>query len=114
MRTLKQLADEATAVQNACNMSGVAQTFAKAMLDLVEHQRALRQSNKWVSNHPITRAYMSKMLSLSNYQIADCTFACLLSLSKNDENNKPVEGFICPFCGRWQKIANECGCVCGL
>ncbi len=34
MRTLKELAQEAIDVQNACNILGISQSFAEAMVDL--------------------------------------------------------------------------------
>ena len=65
MKDLKELAKEAYAVQNACNLSGVVHSMAAAMSDLWEIARSENKGTDWVNNHPITRAYVSKLVSLA-------------------------------------------------
>lgn len=69
MKTLQQLAREALDVQNACSLSGVSQSFAKAVLDL---RAVLREANGGnppdtltVNHHPIVRVWLSKLDSLA-------------------------------------------------
>ena len=69
MKTLQQLAREALDVQDASNLSGVAQSFAKAVLDL---RSTLREANggnppdtREVNHHPIVRVWLSKLDSLA-------------------------------------------------
>lgn len=64
MRTLAQLAGEALDVQNACNLSGVAISFAQAMRDLCEHVPDTRARN----THPIVILWIDKMASLAGIQ----------------------------------------------
>jgi hypothetical protein len=66
-RTLKQLAKEAYDVQDACNLSGVALSFGKALSDL----RDLRPANEgtdWLNTHPIAILWADKIASLTGIQ----------------------------------------------
>lgn len=63
-KTIKQLAQEALDVQNACNLCGVAQAFARAMIDLGEHTKGTDERNQ----HPITRVWLDKLNSLAGIQ----------------------------------------------
>lgn len=64
MRTLKQLAKEAINVQNACNLCGVAQAFARAMVDLGEHTNGTDERNQ----HPISILWADKIAHLTGTQ----------------------------------------------
>ncbi len=67
-RTLKELAVEALAVQDACNLSGVALSFGQAMLDLRQHIRGTHES----AVHPITRVWINKLIDLAgDAQVSD-------------------------------------------
>ena len=60
-RTLAQLAQEALDVQNACNLSGVALGFGRAMVNLRQHVGggdAIRQ-------HAVTRLWMDKLADMT-------------------------------------------------
>ena len=74
MRNLKELATEALDAQNACNLSGVVHSWHRALEDLWANARAMGKGTDWVNKHPINRAYVSKLLSLSRYEIGDKTF----------------------------------------
>ena len=67
--TLRELAIEAMAVQDACNLSGVAQSFARVMRDLGEHTDGTHERN----THPIARVWIDKMASLAGMAGADPT-----------------------------------------
>lgn len=63
-KTLKQLAQEALDVQDACNLCGVAQAFARAMRDLGDYTNGTDERNR----HPITVVWLDKMNSLAGIQ----------------------------------------------
>lgn len=63
-KTLKQLAQEALDVQNACNLSGVAQAFARAMIDLGEHTKGTDERNR----HPVAVLWADKIAHLTGTQ----------------------------------------------
>lgn len=63
-KTLKELAKESLDVQDACNLCGVAQAFARAMRDLGDHTKGTDERNR----HPITRVWLDKLNQLSGIQ----------------------------------------------
>lgn len=65
MRSMKVLAREALDVQNACNLSGVAKSFANATSDLWDHARAEGHGTEWVNTHPVSVLYADKLASLT-------------------------------------------------
>jgi hypothetical protein len=65
-RTMKELAQEALDVQNACNLSGVVHSFARAMTDL----RAVAEAEGWagtqnINTHPICQLWADKIADLT-------------------------------------------------
>ncbi len=65
-KSIKRLAQDALDVQDACNLSGVAFSFANAMKDLCEHKNALGKGTEWINHHPITIMWVNKLESLAN------------------------------------------------
>ena len=65
MRTIQELAVEAVAVQSACNLSGVVYSFAAVLHELWEHASRGGHGTDWVNQHPITQAFVGKLVSLS-------------------------------------------------
>lgn len=65
MRTIPELCKEALDVQNACNLCGVAQGFARAMIDLSPHCKTGTTER---NNHPVARLWIDKMTSLAGIQ----------------------------------------------
>ena len=65
-RTLQQLAQEAMDVQDASNLCGVVQGFARAMLSLTDlyHDKG----TDFIKSHFITRAWADKVNSLCGIQ----------------------------------------------
>lgn len=63
-RTLRDLAREALQVQDACNISGVAHGFARAMSSLCDLGLATDERNR----HPITILWVDKLAHLSGYR----------------------------------------------
>jgi len=63
-KTIKELAQEALDVQNACNLCGVVQSFARAMIDLGEHVKGTDARNA----HPITVLWADKVAHLAGIQ----------------------------------------------
>ena len=80
MRTMQQLAEESLAVQDACNLSGLVHAFSRAVHDLWE-LRPPDQGTDWVNRHPIVRAWVSKLTSLSRYDETDDTFEAVFALA---------------------------------
>ena len=80
MRPLDELAGEVANLQDACNLSAVLAAFQTAVADLWEHAMDLRKGTDWVNKHPITRAYVSKLVALSGYQAGDGTFTQIIDL----------------------------------
>ena len=64
MRTLQELAREALQVQDACNLSGVAQSFARAMTDLCKHVEDTSKRNC----HPVALLWADKIAHLTSIQ----------------------------------------------
>jgi hypothetical protein len=62
-RTVKELAQEVIAVQNASNIRGVVRSFGEAMTDLGK----LVPGGDELATHPITVMWVSKLESLSRY-----------------------------------------------
>ena len=75
-KTIEQLAIEAEEVQSACNISGVANSMFHALKELRSHVN----SNDDLAHHTITRAWVSKLVSLSGYKEDDRTFGNLFDL----------------------------------
>lgn len=73
-RSIADLAREALAVQDACNLSGVAFGFARAVHDLCAHAAAGRHDTAWKNSHPIAILWASKLASLTSCEEA-LTFA---------------------------------------
>ena len=81
MRTLNELSTEVLSVQDACNLSGIVGAFGRAMSDLWDHAREQGEGTDFVNRHPITRAWVSKLVSLSRYEMADDTFEKVIELA---------------------------------
>ena len=62
---MKRHCRDAIQVQDACNLSGVANSMGEAMSDLWAMARALGKGTDWVNNHPICRLYASKIAHLT-------------------------------------------------
>jgi hypothetical protein len=64
MTTLKKLAQDAMMIQDACNGSGVAQGFARAMLALGEHTNGTAERNR----HPVVQLWIAKLADLAGME----------------------------------------------
>lgn len=67
--TLKELAQEALDIQDACNLCGLAQRFAEVMIELNRHPDST--GTDWVNQHCITRLWIDKFVSLSRLGTVD-------------------------------------------
>jgi hypothetical protein len=63
-KSLKDLAQEALRVQDACNLCGVAQSFARVMRDLGEYTNGTDARN----THPIAILWADKIAHLTGTQ----------------------------------------------
>jgi hypothetical protein len=66
MKTIRELAQEALDVQDACNLSGVVHSFSRVLTDL----RAVARAEGWegtsaINMHPIAVLFSSKIASLT-------------------------------------------------
>lgn len=65
VRPMSTLAEEAIAVQDACNLSGIIHSFSRAMTNLREIARAEGwESTDKINTHPICILYADKIASL--------------------------------------------------
>lgn len=80
-RPIAQLAQEALDSQDACNLSAVVSTFQRALEDLWQHAQAGGHGTDWVNQHPVTKAYVSKLSSLSGWKTGDGTFHEVIALA---------------------------------
>lgn len=73
MRTLKELAQEALGVQNACNPLGISRSYGEAMLALRDALQAANLPNGTddLCNHPIARLWAAKIVELHRMGLAD-------------------------------------------
>jgi hypothetical protein len=87
-RTLAQLAQEALDVQDACNLSGVALGFGRAMADLRQHVGggdAIRQ-------HPITLLWIDKLADMTGRVEAFATWHGTANSSPYDKVQRLAAG----------------------
>lgn len=72
-RTVRELAQEAILVQDACNPLGLSKSFAKAVEELRDRLVLNGRSGdtRAICNHPITRLWVSKLHDLSNMGVSD-------------------------------------------
>ena len=56
---------EALEVQDACNLCGVLQTWAKVACKVIEEMRAKGKSTDWANRHPVMVLYAYKAMQLT-------------------------------------------------
>jgi hypothetical protein len=66
--TYQELAQQALDVQDACNLSGVVHSFAKAMDVLWAEARERNKGTAWINQHPIVSLFLDKLASLNGSQ----------------------------------------------
>jgi len=65
------LAKRALLCQDAVNLSGVVQTWARTVLELWSWAHKLGRGTTWVNNHPVNRLFASKVHTLSGMGLSD-------------------------------------------
>ena len=60
-----KLAEEALAIQDACNLSGVVFAFKRAMQTLCELSHEEGKGTDWRNRHPVSVLFASKIASLT-------------------------------------------------
>ena len=72
-RSIKELAQEAIDVQNACNPLGLSKGYAESLQELVNYLRAndLPSDTRTMCNHPINQLWVSKLHDLGNMGMSD-------------------------------------------
>jgi len=66
---IKQDWINAIEVQNACNLSGVALSFAQVMCHINEEAQACGQGTDWKNRHPIVRLWVDKLADLAGMRM---------------------------------------------
>jgi hypothetical protein len=90
MRSLKDLAQLALNVQDACNLSGVVHSFSGVITDVRANLEAEgKGGTDAVNQHPICVLFSSKIASLTNSETSS-TFSLAYEWAKN-EVRSPVE-----------------------
>ncbi len=71
-RTESELLAEAYACQDACNLSGVVNSFTRAIARLwkIAHEGS-GKGTEWVNTHPVCKLFSSKIVSLSGEPTGD-------------------------------------------
>jgi DTW domain-containing protein YfiP len=63
---IREAAQTALDVQNACNLSGVLASFHHVVIDaLWPEARRLNKGTEWVNNHPICTLFLDKLSDLN-------------------------------------------------
>lgn len=65
MADMHDVVVEALEVQTAVNLSGVVHSFARATEVLWSEARRLGEGTNWVNEHPISRLFVDKLVSLA-------------------------------------------------
>ena len=67
--TIKQAAQQAIAIQNGCNLSGIAISFAEVLTEAIwPEARRTGKGTQWVNMHPIATLFISKLCDLNRYR----------------------------------------------
>jgi hypothetical protein len=64
--TYQDAARTAIECQDACNLSGVAFSFAQAIQAICDESHRLAKGTDWRNSHPIVTLYLSKLCSLNH------------------------------------------------
>ena len=77
---------DAIEAQNACNLSGLVFSFAKAMEDVCKEANRLGQGTDWKNNHCLVRFWLHTLSALSgNYsQIEEDSYAEVYKLAQGN------------------------------
>ena len=109
----QRAAELAQEVQDACNLSGVANSFAKVVLPAIwKEADRLHKGTDWVNQHPIVTLFLDKMAPLNKSQCL-----CAINIDHFGKANAEVEaihrGITLPEgWDRWPETkANTC--ICG-
>lgn len=67
--TLREAAQTALDVQDACNLSGVVRSFAEVTQVLWDEAHKIGEGTEWVNSHPITLMFVDKLADLSGQPV---------------------------------------------
>lgn len=70
-RPMSELADEALAAQDDCNLSDVVDAWSRAITDLWDHAMAIGKGTDWVNEHAVNVLFASKASSLTRSESLD-------------------------------------------
>lgn len=63
--TIKEAAQQALEIQDASNLSGIANSFPEVIKAIWKEANRLGKGTVWVNNHPICKLFIDKMDSLA-------------------------------------------------
>lgn len=75
----REAACAAIAVQDACNLSGVAFSFAEVMQAICDEQRRLGEGTDWKNRNPVAQLFLWKMADLAGREVRDEQFSAIYS-----------------------------------
>jgi hypothetical protein len=68
-KTLKEAAETALLIQDACNLSGILRSFTDIVMDtLWPAAREQGKGTDWVNQHPVCTLFLDKLASLNRSQ----------------------------------------------
>ncbi len=73
-KALKELAEEAIACQDACNLSGVVHCYSTAMTQLWAIAHEQKKGTDWVNTHPVAFLFAYKCMALAGYEPLSAPF----------------------------------------
>ncbi len=69
MKTLRDAAKAALDCQDACNLSGVVFTFAKAMQIICDESNRRGEGTHWKNTHPVVILFVDKLADMSGARL---------------------------------------------
>lgn len=96
--TMKEAAQMALDVQDACNLSGVVHSFSRVMALLSEESNRLGKGTDWKNKHPIAVLFSDKIASLTNSGqgiVYSSAYAAVEDLARADDRFNKLEKEFC-------------------
>jgi len=88
--SMRRLCKQAVMVQDACNLCGVAQSFAKVMVELLRHPQN-SVGTEWANQHIITKVWIDKLCHLAGLNQPDVTSPFMRVMDINDGKDVEME-----------------------
>jgi hypothetical protein len=89
MKSIRNMATQALAVQNACNLSGVVHSFSAILTALWEHAREQGKGTDWVNQHPVCILFAAQVSHLTSGTITGSEVYSAAYNQCKEWSNKP-------------------------